>query len=82
MLGRENQQGLLVQIIPYSEQHLKKKFFYFGRRGKVRILGLFLFSVNISSWMLLETALYARGTRLRITVLQLFLCSFKSRDTV
>lgn len=64
VLGRENQQGFLVQIIPDSEQHLKKDFFHFGRRGKVRMLALFLLFVNISLWMLLETAIYARGTRL------------------
>lgn len=36
MLGRENQQGLLVQIIPYSEQHLKKKILLFwqAREGE------------------------------------------------
>lgn len=67
MFGSERQQSLLLQIITYSEQYLKKDFYYFGRRGKVRMLGLLF--VNISLWMLLETAICARATRLQFKVL-------------
>lgn len=66
----EERTNKLTQIIPYSEQHLQKKI-YFGR-WEVRTLAPFLLFVNISLWMLWETAICARGTRLWITVLQPF----------
>lgn len=34
VLGRENQQGLLVPNIPYSEQHLKKDLFWQAREDE------------------------------------------------